>query len=304
MLIVLLLVAAGTTFDAYAAENDTIQISAQSTMLPGLDVSDFIIVSSRRTGRTIKEYVLKLKVSNSSSVRYQDVVASLVGAPQHIAIIDGVAKVGEVPPNSTILSEDTFTIRVNLAISTSFDDFVWLFDGDIKSPPPPSPQEGPTSAGIFMNIDDLRIPGDSASESHRNWIELTEVMDGLRREGLGAAGTSRSRSSFIFDGLQAIKDIDSSTPMLRQAIAEGIIFTEVKIDIIRSCDGNLYTALAITLSTTRIDGINLEGSGEALPVEEIAFDYTRIESMYTPVDDDCSLGSPIYSTQDGELLEL
>ena len=119
-----------------------------------------------------------------------------------------------------------------------------------------------------------------------------------------ASGSSRRRTSFIFDGLQAIKDVDVSTVKLREAITDGTIFTEVKIDIVRSCGGSPYTAFAITLSIARLEELKMTGGGEEVPVEELAFNYTRIETMYTPVDHNCSLGAPIYSTQDGELLEL
>ena len=279
--------------------------SPQSSLLPGLAVTDFILDSSRRTGRTTKEYVLRLKLSNSSATRYENVVATLVGAPAHIVIVDGIASVGDVPPNATILSEDTFTVRINLAISTSFDDFVWQIQGDISTPPPPPPPGGaPSVPGIYMNIDDLRIPGESTSASHRNWIELTEVMDGIRREGLGASGSTRRRTSFTFDGVHVGKLIDRSSLKLREAILAGTIFTEVKIDVVRSCGGNAYTAFALTLSIARIENFESVITREEQSRENLSFDFSRIETMYTPVNDDCSLDSPIYSTQDGELLKL
>ena len=279
--------------------------SAQSTLLPGLGVTDFVVVSTRRIGRTTMEYVLKLKVSNASSTRYKDAVATLESTPAHIVIIDGIAVIGDVPSNSTVLSQDSFTINVNLAIATSFDDFVWRIDGDVLPPPqPPPPGETPAQSGIFMNIDDLSIKGESTSASHPEWIVLSAVMDGLRRDGLGSSGSGRSRAQFVFDGVQVIKELDRSTPKLREAIADGRIFTEVQIDIIRSCGGNFYTAFAITLGIARLDELSLNGNAAERPVEQLAFNYTRISTMYTPVEDDCSLGAPVFSTQDGELLEL
>ena len=281
--------------------------SPLSTLLPGLDVTDFIVVSTRRIGRTTMEYVLRLKISNSSANKYENVVATLEAAPAHIVIVDAIVTMGDIPPNSTVLSGDSFTINVDLATSTSFDDFVWRLEGDVLPPPPPPPPgDAPSQSGIFMNIDDLSIPGEATSDSHRDWIELQDVMDGIRRSGLATtAGSTRDRTRFVFDGLQAIKEVDRSTPKLRQAIAEGRIFTEVKIDIIRSCGGSFYTAFAITLSVARLESLALESKDlEQPPIEELDFDYTRIETMYTPVEADCSLGAPVFSTQDGDLLDL
>ena len=278
--------------------------SPLSTMLPGLSVTDFVVVSTRPTGRTTMEYVLRLKISNGSSQSYRDVQAILLGAPQHIVIIDDIATVGDVPPNSTILSNDSFIIDVNLALSTSFDDFVWQIEGDVKPPsPPPTPGPRPGAAGIFMKIEDPDIPGDSVSNSHPDWIVLTSVTEGLRRDNL-ASGSTRRRSSFVFDGAHVGKLLDRSSPKLREALAKGTIFGEVRIEIIEDCGGSLYTPLALTLTTARLEQLSLSAEQSEQPIENVSFNYTRIEAMYTPVEDDCSLLPPLYSTQDGELLGL
>jgi len=275
-----------------------------SDILPGLFVTDYVVVTTRRTGRTTMEYELKLKISNASSTVYENVMASLLSAPAHIAIVDSVAVVGDVPANATILSDDSFTIDVDLAMNTSFDDLVWRIEGDVVPPPPPPPSgSGPSETGFFMSIDDNHIPGEASSSSHKDWIELDAIMEGLHREG-SATGSTRRRSAFVFDGVQVEKKLDRSSPKLREALVGGTIFGEVKIDIIQSCDGLPYTAYAITLSTTRLDGLNLHGEEGDRPSEELSFNYTRIESMYTPVADDCSLLPPVFSTQDGKLLEL
>jgi len=280
--------------------------SAMSVILPGLVVTDYVVVSSRRTGRTRMEYVLRLKISNSGSDSYDDVMATLLFVPNHILIVDSIATIGKVPANSTILSPDSFTVDVNLAESTLFEDLVWLIEGDVSSPPPPSPPgPRPTRAGIFMSIDNNSIPGESNSDSHRDWIELTRIMEGLHRDGAASSsGGSRLRSSFVFDGVQVMKLLDRSSPKLRQALAQGEIFGEVKIDVIKACGGNPYTAYAITLSIARIEALSLQAEDFNRPTEELAFNYTRIETMFTPVDRSCTLLPPIYSTQDGEILEL
>ena len=283
---------------------DTITPVVQGDILPGLIVTDYVVVTTRRTGRTAMEYVLRLKISNASSTVYEKVMANLLSVPAHITIIDPLAAVGDVPANATILSEDSFTIDVDLAMATSFDDLVWSIEGDVVTPPPPPPPgSGPSETGFFMNIDDKSIPGESSSDSHKDWIEFTAFMEGLHRENT-SDGSTRQRSAFAFDGVQVDKKVDRSSPELREALAQGRIFGEVKIDIIQACDGRPYTAYAITLSTTRLDGLALHGEQDGRPVEQLSFNYTRIESMYTPVAEDCSLLPPIFSTQDGELLAL
>jgi len=271
--------------------------------LPVLKVTDYVVVSTRRTGRTTTEYTLKIKATNSSSKTYDNVLVTLVSAPAHITVIDGIVNFTEVPPSSTTLSPDTFIVDVDLALSTSFDDLVWNFEGDVVAPPPPPPKGSPTQVGYFMNIDNNLIPGDSLSSSHRDWIELSAFTEGMRRDDTGTTGSTRSRTSFVFDGVTVSKLLDRSSPKLREALAQGRFFGEVKIDIIASCGGNLYTVYANTLSTAQIVVLTLTGSEET-PTENIGLIYTRIETMYTPVADDCTLLTPVYSTQDGELLSL
>ena len=45
-------------------------------MLADLGVSDFVVVSTRRSRRTTTEYVLRLKIGNSSPDSYADAVLS------------------------------------------------------------------------------------------------------------------------------------------------------------------------------------------------------------------------------------
>ncbi len=272
--------------------------------LPALSVSDYVVVSSRRTGRTRTEYTLKIKVANAGSQRYENVLATLVGAPAHINIIDSIVNLDTVPPNAVVLSPDTFIIDVNLAVSTSFEDLQWNFEGDVAQPPPPPPPSGgPSAPGIFMSIDGNAIPGESTSASHKDWIVLSAFTEGLRRDNLGTSGSTRIRSSFVFDGVTADKQLDKSSPKLREALVEGRFFGEIKIDIITSCGGGNYTAYAITLSSAKIAALSLIASNET-PNEQVGLIYSRIETMYTPVKNDCTLLPPVYSTQDGSLLGL
>ena len=117
-------------------------------------------------------------------------------------------------------------------------------------------------------------------------------------------GSTRRRSSFVFDGVQVMKRLDRSSPELRESLANGRIFGEVLIDVIYACGENFYTAYAITLSPAQVDALQLHGEETARPTEEVSFNYTRITTMYTPVTEDCRLLSPVFSTQDGALLSL
>jgi len=288
-----------------AGEETLLQTSSAEVVPAEINVSDFVLVSSRRVTRTRMEFTVRVKISNGTSDKYEDVTASLIDVPGHIEVIDGVVNVGNVTGNSVITSIDTFTFIADLTNLTDFGEFNWNITGNATTPPPPpGPGDSPERRGIFMSIDNNVIQGDSDSSSHDGWIVLSSYSAGINRQHDSLAGTTRSRSSFELDDVVVGKLLDRSSPELRQALLQGQVFGEVQIDIIGICDENLYTKYAITLNTARLSGIEIAGTGTDLPHEEVAIDFTRITTMYTPVAGDCSLESPIMSTQDGQIIGL
>lgn len=168
-----------------------------------------------------------------------------------------------------------------------------------------SSTSNPTQAGLFMSIDDNAIKGESTSVSHRDWIELNSIADGQRLDGAKPSGRpGNSPAKVLFDGVTVGKFFDRSSPQLRLAAAAGRIFGEVKIEYVDSCGGNLYVALAITLSTARLGALSAQVNAVEPPVEELNIDFTRIETMVTPVDSQCKPLPPQFSSQDGKLLAL
>lgn len=268
-----------------------------AVVLTQIAISDYVVVSSRRVGRTAFEYTLRAIATNSSSNKYTNVTAALMSVPENITIIDGDVAFGTVFGNSNNTSADEFTIEVDLSVNTSLIDLVWQVSG-ATSGTGGGGTTSPTDAGMFMSIDGKsEIKGDSTSESHKDWIELQSFQEGSSIVGGDTLGGGQSSGKVNLDGVTVSKLLDSSSPQLRQALVDGSIFTEVMIDIVKSCGGNVYTAYAITLTVSVMTSLNMSSGGER-PIEKIVFDYSRIETMFTPVDGSCRLGSPVYSFQD------
>jgi type VI secretion system Hcp family effector len=269
-------------------------------LLSQIQINDYVLVSSSRVGRTVSEYTLRAIATNNVSTQYTNVTATLVSAPANVTIVDNIVVFGTVPGNTDTTSVDEFVIRVDLQVKTSLNDLVWQVNGTVPGSGGGGGGGSPEQAGIFMSIDgnDV-IKGDATSKSHESWIVLNSFSEGSNIIFGDGTGGTRPTAQLGFDGVMVSKDLDSSSPLLRDALADGDYFAEVEIDIVKTCDTSLYTAYAITLTLSALSSLEMSSSSSGgVPSENLVFEYTRIETMYTPVDRDCVLGTPIYSFQD------
>lgn len=90
-----------------------------------LYIEQYVIAAKRRIGRTLFEYDLQLVVRNASSDDAANVIANLLAAPANVEVIDGEVAIGDVAANSTALSADTFTIRVDRGLAISPVPISW-----------------------------------------------------------------------------------------------------------------------------------------------------------------------------------
>ena len=271
----------------------------ETVLLTQVAITDYIVVSTRRVGRTVMEYTLRGIATNSSATRYTNVTANLTSVPAHINIVEGNLVFGTVVGSDDTTSADDFVIEVDLSIKTAIDELVWRVEGTV--PGTGGGGDGtPEQTGIFMSIDENRIKGESTSGSHAQWIELLSFNEGSSIDiGSGISGGDRASLKLNLDGVTVTKLLDISSPLLRLAVAEGDIFTEVKIDVIKACGGTLFTEYALTLTVASITALATGGSSaDERPTETLSFNYSRIETMYTPVGPGCRPGRPIFSFQD------
>ena len=272
----------------------------EMVVLSQVVITDYVVVSTRRVGRTVTEYTLRAIATNDSSTRFTNVTATLISVPAHITVVDGIAVFGTVNANGNTTSADDFVIAVDLSVKSSIDELIWRVEGTVPGTGGGGGGGAPDQTGIFMSIDgNAEIRGEAKSKSHPDWIELLSFSEGSSISGGGLAGGSRTTGKVNLEGVTVSKLLDISSPGLRLALAEGDTFTEVKIDIIRSCGGTFYTEYAITLTVSSLTSISMGSSaGDARPSETLTFDYSRIETMYTPVGPGCRLEAPIFSFQD------
>lgn len=92
----------------------------------GLQVSkNYVLVSKKRIGRTVFEYIYKAKIINVGSTRVSGGIAQVKSRSRHTIVKDGQISFAPILARSSILSSDTFTISHNRLFKFNPKDLTW-----------------------------------------------------------------------------------------------------------------------------------------------------------------------------------
>lgn len=122
------------------------------------------------------------------------------------------------------------------------------------------------------------VPGESTDATHVAWIDAYALSSGI-----SAAGAVSS-----FGDVSVLKGTDKSSPLLDDAIARGLTYTTVTIEVCRDTSPE-QCYYKVELTNAKVTGIDLSGSacvgsGACTPsqTESVSFSYTKIKWTYTP----------------------
>lgn len=155
----------------------------------------------------------------------------------------------------------------------------------------PTPSETPAySPGpgfdCFLKIEG--IPGESTEDSHPEWIEILSYSWGVSQPGSGmlSSGGSRTAERCDHEEFSVVKTLDKASPKLALYCCNGAHIAEVTLELCRTEEGRQrimkYKMEDVIVSSVRPSGPTQ--GGEALPLEEVSFNYGRITWTYTEVD--------------------
>lgn len=146
----------------------------------------------------------------------------------------------------------------------------------------------------FLKIDG--VEGESTNSRHPGEIEIESFSWGVTQSGGfvggGGAGAGKATASpFVI-----VKRVDKASPVLFLACATGKHIPSATLTAQRS--GPNVAFLQIELKDILISSFKDAGNGGELPLEEVAFNFARIEYRYVPVLPTGQVGQPVMAVFD------
>ena len=138
----------------------------------------------------------------------------------------------------------------------------------------------------FLKIDG--IPGESTDDKHKDWIEILSFSHGVSQPSSGSRSSGGAASGQRADhqDFSIVKTLDKASPKLYLNCCNGTHIKEVKVELCRAT-GDKQKYMEFKMSDVIVSNVRPGGSsqgGEALPLEEVAFNYGKIEWAYTATD--------------------
>lgn len=144
------------------------------------------------------------------------------------------------------------------------------------------------------------VDGESTDASHPGWINLLSVSQQLMRlMPEGASGSTRQRVSVTCGSVLISKEVDAATPKILQALCDGFVFPEVKIDLCTSSGANgrvPYFKWVLTNVFVANYFITAETTAGEPPNESLALNYEEICWVYDKMGKDGSTQGKLEST--------
>jgi len=138
----------------------------------------------------------------------------------------------------------------------------------------------------FLKID--VVPGESTDDKHKDWIEILSYHHGVSQLASGSSSSGGARSSQRCDhkDFTIVKTLDKASPKLALFCCNGQHIKEIKLELCRAT-GDKVKYMEYKLSDAIVSGVRPGGSAqgsETLPLEEVSFNYGKIEWVYTATD--------------------
>jgi type VI secretion system secreted protein Hcp len=138
----------------------------------------------------------------------------------------------------------------------------------------------------FIKIDG--VPGESTDDKHKEWIEVLSYSHGLSQPGSGSRSSGGARSAERCDhqDYSIVKTLDKASAKLALFCCRGDHIKSIKIELCRAT-GDKQKYMGYDLSDVIVSSVRPGGAahgGETLPLEEVSFNYGKIEWTYTETD--------------------
>jgi len=138
----------------------------------------------------------------------------------------------------------------------------------------------------FMKI--ATIPGESTDDKHKQWIELLSYHWGASQQTGGAASMTGAHTGQRVDiqDFSMVHQLDKASPKLFQSCCTGEHISDVTVELCKAGGDKqkymTYKMYDVIVSSVRPGGST--GGGDALPLEETSFRFSKVTLEYIPID--------------------
>lgn len=148
----------------------------------------------------------------------------------------------------------------------------------------------------FLKIDG--IPGESTDSKHKNEIDLESWSWGETNAGTHAGGGGGGAGKVHMQDYQFSMRVNKASPKLFLACASGQHIKEALLTC-RKAGKQQQEYLKIKFSDLLIATYQTGGStADVVPVDQISFNFSKIEMTYAPQKPDGTLDSPVVHNYD------
>lgn len=138
----------------------------------------------------------------------------------------------------------------------------------------------------FLKIDG--IDGECQDDKHKNWIEILSYSHGVSQMSSGSRSSGGAASAGRCDhaDFSVVKTLDKTSPKLNLFCCNGNHIKKVDVELCRAT-GDKQPYMMYKLEDVIISSVRPGGSsqgGEALPLEEVSFNYGKITWTYHETD--------------------
>ena len=142
------------------------------------------------------------------------------------------------------------------------------------------------------------IDGDVTHDQHKKWIDIQKLTWGVGRAVSTPVGSAMNReaSEPHVSEVTVTKMMDASSPKFFTEGCTGKHGKKVVIHLVTTgSPGDTY--VEYTLTNTLVSGYSVSTTGDR-PVEQINFNFTKIEVKYIPYDANHKPQSPVVASYD------
>jgi type VI secretion system secreted protein Hcp len=135
----------------------------------------------------------------------------------------------------------------------------------------------------FLKIDG--IPGESTDDKHKDWIEVLSYNHGLSQPSSATASSAGGGTTerVNHQDLVVVKHLDKASPKLYELCCTGKHISKVSLELCRA-GGDKVKYMEVVMEQVIISSVapgGSSGSGDALPTEQVSFNYGKIKWTYT-----------------------